>query len=168
MELTHSSLIHRFKSMDPIAEALGVDPKNSPEVRRATFLAEQDYALLADLVRLRREQGISQESLAKEMGVSQATVSAFEKMDNDPKLSTIRRYAHAVGALVHHQVERDEGQLHIPHEAWTEQRLAVTAMHSRANTTSAPYFAVAGLSQMSNFKPAEYEEPRRTDFARAA
>lgn len=38
-------------------------------------------------------------------GVTQPTIAAFEHHDNDPRLSTLRRYALAVGAAVSHRVE---------------------------------------------------------------
>lgn len=97
-------LIERLKNR------LGVDP-SSRETRRAKVLASNDLEFLASLVDLRRAQNISQGELAEKLGISQATIAAFERTDNDPKLSTIRRYAHGVGALVVHRVALDQGQL---------------------------------------------------------
>ncbi|MFJ6078349.1 helix-turn-helix domain-containing protein [Pseudarthrobacter sp. NPDC092419] len=97
-------LIERLKNR------LGVD-SDSKEMRRAKVLASNDLEFLANLVDLRRSQNISQSELAEKLGISQATVAAFERSDNDPKLSTIRRYAHGVGALIVHKVALDEGQL---------------------------------------------------------
>ncbi|MDN5558781.1 MAG: helix-turn-helix domain-containing protein [Ruaniaceae bacterium] len=42
--------------------------------------------------------------MAKLLGVSQQAINKFERYDSDPKLSTIRRYANAVGVLVEHRV----------------------------------------------------------------
>lgn len=81
--------------------------KEKPSIRRARILAENDLDLLFELVKLRKVHGLSQQDLAERLGVTQATIASFERHDNDPKLSTIRRYAHAVGALVHHVVEPD-------------------------------------------------------------
>lgn len=64
----------------------------------------------SELVLLRREAGLSQGDVAERMGISQQAVSKFERYDSDPKLSTVRRYANAVGALITHRVERDQGQ----------------------------------------------------------
>lgn len=96
--------------MSTLEDLLGIDP-DSPEIRRTTHLAEADYALISRLVRLRGAQGLSQADVAQRMGVTQSTVCTFERMDNDPRLSTIRRYAHAVEALIRHDVELDTGQL---------------------------------------------------------
>lgn len=43
---------------------------------------------------------MTQGQIAQLMGVKQPTVAAFERHDNDPKLSSILRYAHAVGATL--------------------------------------------------------------------
>lgn len=96
--------------MERLKNRLGVDPE-AREMARAKVLASNDLELLSGLVDLRRQQNISQADLAEKLGISQATVAAFERTDNDPKLSTIRRYAHGVGALIVHRVALDDGQL---------------------------------------------------------
>ncbi len=96
--------------MNILDELLGLDP-TSQEVLRADFLAENDQALMDALIRVRAERGLTQAHVAKAMGVKQPTVADFEAHDSNPTLSRIRRYAHAVGALVAHRVEIDSGQL---------------------------------------------------------
>ena len=96
--------------MSTLDELLGLDP-TSPEALRADLLAENDQELLDALVRVRRDRGLSQADVAKVMGVKQPTIADFEAHDSNPTLSRIRRYAHAVGALVSHRVELDSGQL---------------------------------------------------------
>ncbi len=96
--------------MGMVAELLGVD-LDSPEMRRAEILAANDRRLLAELVRIRQARGLSQAAVGEIMGVTQPTVAAFEAYDSNPRLSSIRRYAHAVGALVHHRVEADPATL---------------------------------------------------------
>lgn len=82
------------------------DP-NTPSRRLAAALAESDEMLRAALVQARLDAGLSQQQLADIMGVSQPTVAGFERYDNDPRLSTLRRYAHALGVAVEHRVTRD-------------------------------------------------------------
>ena len=84
----------------------------TPEVirARAKVLAREHRVMRSELTLLRREAGLSQGDVAERMGVTQQAVSKFERYDSDPKLSTVRRYANAVGALVAHRVERDQGQ----------------------------------------------------------
>lgn len=92
--------------MTTLDELLGIDPENDM-VRRAEALHNSNADMLAELISLRKKRGWSQEKIASLMGVTQPTVAAFEHYDNDPKLSTIERYANAVEALVLHQVEDD-------------------------------------------------------------
>lgn len=99
--------------MNAVEELLGIDLE-SDSVARATQLARNDRALLRKLIEVRKMQGLTQTEVADRMGVTQATVSRFEDSDSNPTLATIRRYAHAVEALVNHDVERDEGQLRDP------------------------------------------------------
>ena len=96
--------------MASLEEMLGLDPQ-SPEMLRAEFLVSGDRELLRRLVEVRKERGLSQAQVGDLMGVAQPTVAAFEAHDSNPQLSTIRRYAHAVRALIRHEVEADSGQL---------------------------------------------------------
>jgi transcriptional regulator with XRE-family HTH domain len=96
--------------MTSLADLLGVDLSSASECR-AVFLEESDARLIRDLVELRVRLGLSQKDLADRLEIAQSSIAAFERYDNDPKLSTIRRYAHALGALVSHSVEEDRGQL---------------------------------------------------------
>jgi transcriptional regulator with XRE-family HTH domain len=93
-----------------IEEQLGIDTSD-PEIKRAEFLADQIAELLQHLVAVRKRRGLTQADLAKKLNVTQATIAAFERSSNDPKLSTVRKYANAVGALVALNVELDDGQL---------------------------------------------------------
>lgn len=74
---------------------------------RAEALVASHRELLHDLVALRKANGLSQGDVAERMGVTQAAVSQFERYDTNPKLSTVRRYALAVGAKITHRVEND-------------------------------------------------------------
>jgi predicted transcriptional regulator len=66
---------------------------------RAAYEAAQARVLLVEgLTRRRIELGLTQGQLALRMKVGQSTVSQFESLDNDPRLSTMQRYAHAVEA----------------------------------------------------------------------
>ena len=71
---------------------------------QAMQMASGDYALLEALIAKREEMGLTQADLARKIGVSQQAISKFERMDADPRLSTIRRYALAVGLKISHEV----------------------------------------------------------------
>ena len=95
--------------MNTLEELLGIDP-DSPSMQRATQLVENDRALLRRLMQLRGDQGLTQQDVADRMGVTQPTVARFEAYDSNPTLASIRRYAHAIGALIKHVVETDSEQ----------------------------------------------------------
>jgi transcriptional regulator with XRE-family HTH domain len=74
---------------------------------RADSLVSDHEDLLRKLVAHRKHHHLSQEVVAERMGVSQPTVAKFERYDSNPTLSTIRRYALAVGARLHTEVHDD-------------------------------------------------------------
>lgn len=74
---------------------------------RADILLEWQERLVESLVELREHHGLSQAEVASRMGVTQPTVSAFERYDANPTLSTLRRYALAVGARLTGSAEDD-------------------------------------------------------------
>lgn len=120
-------------------EVLGFDP-NSSEARRAQLLARNDRALLRELIAIRKERRISQEAVGRAMGITQPSVAAFESHDANPTLATIRRYAHAVGALVQHNVALDRGQLDEPQgvERWQTARLDMAIQITSSEVTTMP------------------------------
>jgi transcriptional regulator with XRE-family HTH domain len=69
-----------------------------PAFRAAYEDAQERHRIIDTLLRLRRHQRLSQSAVAESMGVRQPTVSGFETEDSDPRLSTLQRYARAVGA----------------------------------------------------------------------
>lgn len=89
--------------MDEIGDLLGVDESDEQDVL-AGELVRADYAWVDQLVRTRKELGLSQAQVAQMMGRSQSVVSDIETMSSDPRLSTLRRYALAIGAAVKHRV----------------------------------------------------------------
>ncbi|MEV8633038.1 helix-turn-helix transcriptional regulator [Streptosporangium sp. NPDC051023] len=94
--------------IDPhIAELLGIDP-DAPETRRELRAVERDVRLIEDLIRLRKARGLSQAQVAERMNRSQPAISDFERLGGDPHLSTIRRYALAIGAEVTYLVHVQE------------------------------------------------------------
>ncbi|MGB3485247.1 MAG: helix-turn-helix transcriptional regulator [Mycobacterium sp.] len=63
-------------------------------------LASNDDQMLEDLVSMRKAKNLSQDVVADRMNRSKTAVSNFERLGDDPHLSTIRRYAAAVGATI--------------------------------------------------------------------
>ena len=60
-------------------------------------MAERRRALAAELVVRRRQLGLSQTEVAARMGTSQSAVARFESGSADVRLSTVERYAAAIG-----------------------------------------------------------------------
>lgn len=85
--------------------APGLDAE--PLKQLAQHLVNDHTRLLRALVARRLEQGISQTLVADRMGVARSTVMAIERCDADPTLSTLRRYALAIGARIQTRVVED-------------------------------------------------------------
>ena len=74
---------------------------------RAAALVASHRELLQALISMRATHDLTQDQVADRMGVSQSAVSQFERYDANPRLSTLRRYALAVGARIEHTVTDD-------------------------------------------------------------
>jgi predicted transcriptional regulator len=68
-------------------------------------LAQRRRELLADLVAERHRSGLSQSEVASRMGTSQPAVARIEAGGVDVRLSTLERYAAAVGRQLHVRLE---------------------------------------------------------------
>jgi len=76
-----------------------------PPPRRTSFpglgdLAVRRRELMDELAEVRRESGLSQTEIAARMGTSQSAVARLERGELDARLSTVERYAAAVGRSV--------------------------------------------------------------------
>lgn len=60
--------------------------------------ARQQTGLVRALKAIRRERGLSGPDVARNMGVDEATVYRFESGETNFTMSTLRKYAKAVGA----------------------------------------------------------------------
>ena len=81
--------------------------------RRSRFQGLQDRdgrrrGLIEELVRLRQVSELSQTQVAARMGTSQSAVARLESGDLDARLSTLERYAAALGRTVDWQVRTSE------------------------------------------------------------
>ncbi|MGH3661370.1 MAG: helix-turn-helix domain-containing protein [Micromonosporaceae bacterium] len=64
-------------------------------------MAVRRREMLDELVDQRRRAGLSQADIARRMGTSQSAVARLESGGVDARLSTLERYATAVGAPIH-------------------------------------------------------------------
>lgn len=72
-------------------------------------MARRRRELFAELVECRRSAGLSQTEVAARMGTSQSSVARFESGEVDARLSTLERYAAAVGHRLDMRVTRRAG-----------------------------------------------------------
>ncbi|MBB6171543.1 transcriptional regulator with XRE-family HTH domain [Nocardiopsis mwathae] len=77
-------------------EHIGVDP-DDPRQKQADEDAREYANLIDALVSLRKQGGLSQSDVAQRMGTTQSVVSDLERIGGNPRISTIQRYARAVG-----------------------------------------------------------------------
>jgi transcriptional regulator with XRE-family HTH domain len=71
-------------------------------------MLDRRRALISELVTARKERGLSQTAIAAEMGTSQSAVARLERGDIDARLSTLERYAAALGRTVDYQLRKGE------------------------------------------------------------
>ena len=81
--------------------------------RRTSFpglegMLDRRRALISELVTTRKERGLSQTEIAAQMGTSQSAVARLERGDVDVRLSTVERYAAALGQTVDYQLRGHE------------------------------------------------------------
>lgn len=76
-------------------------------LKRAEILVDNDTSYIESLVAIRKASGLSTAEVAYRVSVAEETIIDFESYHSDPKLSLLRRYAHAVNAIVEHSVIRD-------------------------------------------------------------
>lgn len=77
----------------------------SPLDQVALHNANSSADLILKLIAVREAAGLTQAQVGARMGVSQPSIASFEAYYNDPKLSTIKRYALALGAKITFEVE---------------------------------------------------------------
>ena len=73
-------------------------------------VAESRRRLLGELVSQRRSLGLSQTEVAARMGTSQSAVARLETVAGDVRLSTLERYAEALGHTLRWSLEPAPGR----------------------------------------------------------
>lgn len=68
-----------------------------PEFREEYARAEEEYALVEQLVRARTAAKLTQAELARRLGTTQSAVARLEGGRVSPSIATLRRYAKATG-----------------------------------------------------------------------
>ena len=68
-----------------------------PEFREEYALADQEYSLVAQLIRARTEAKLTQSEVAQRLGTTQSAIARLEGGRVSPSIATLRRYAEATG-----------------------------------------------------------------------
>jgi transcriptional regulator with XRE-family HTH domain len=83
--------------MDDLDRAIAERIAEDPSFADTLHDVREVHRILDALLARREELGLTQTEVARRMEVKQPTVSEFERESSDPRLSTIQRYARAVG-----------------------------------------------------------------------
>lgn len=92
-----------MRTLDQMMENL------SPERRERIEAMAEELIQDAHLATLREELHLSQQKIADALGISQPAVAKIEQKDNDPRLSTLKRYVEAMGGKLKLSVELPTG-----------------------------------------------------------
>jgi len=84
--------------------------QRSPESRKKIMARVEELRQEIGLSQLREELNMSQTQLAAALGVKQPTVAKMEQPDNDPRLSTLKRYVAALGGELSLDVTLPDGK----------------------------------------------------------
>lgn len=89
---------------DFLAEMINECTALDPAFPQLYAAAVRERALLRALAERRIAPGVSQRDLARRMGTSQSAVARLERGESDPKLSTVERFAAALGQEIDWQL----------------------------------------------------------------
>ncbi|MEJ8882072.1 helix-turn-helix transcriptional regulator [Escherichia coli] len=84
--------------------------KQSPESQARIAAKVEEMRQTIALHQLREELNISQTEMAAAMGIKQPTLAKMEQADNDPRLSTLKRYVAALGGELSIDVKLPNGK----------------------------------------------------------
>jgi DNA-binding XRE family transcriptional regulator len=95
---------------DDVAEVPGLPLLPGFREMALRRMSAERRRLVADLTAQRRSAGLSQTEVAARMGTSQSAVARLETGDADVRVSTLERYAAAIGSQVAWQVRPGRGE----------------------------------------------------------
>jgi ribosome-binding protein aMBF1 (putative translation factor) len=93
---------------DDLDRLIGERSRDNPAFAAMVDQALRTREVIRELTRARIDQGLSQTLVAARMGSSQSVVARIEQGSRDVRLSTLARYASAVGRRVSWSVTEAE------------------------------------------------------------
>ncbi|MGI8408174.1 MAG: helix-turn-helix domain-containing protein [Actinomycetota bacterium] len=91
---------------DFLEELIEEGTKKNPKFREMVEAAQERRRLLRELATKREKAGITQKDVAAAMKTSQSAVARMERGEIDAKLSTVDRYAAAIGQRLEWRVKK--------------------------------------------------------------
>lgn len=88
---------------DLVDELVEERTRRNPEFPSMVEAALRSHRLLRSLASRRLELGLSQTVVAARMGTSQSALARLETGEVDPRISTVQRYALALGEQIEHR-----------------------------------------------------------------
>jgi transcriptional regulator with XRE-family HTH domain len=88
---------------DFLDEVIDERARANPDFPEMVDAALRTRRLLRSLAERRRELGLSQTAVAARMGTSQSALARLESGETDPRITTVERYALAVGEELNHR-----------------------------------------------------------------
>jgi ribosome-binding protein aMBF1 (putative translation factor) len=79
------------------ADAVFAKARRNPEYGKAYDALEEEFSLVAELIKARVEAGLTQEQVASRMNTTQAVIARLEGGGREPSTRTLRRFAKATG-----------------------------------------------------------------------
>lgn len=116
-------MLYDYTRLMPTLSELIAQIRSDDRYGLALHNSNNTYNLMFALVQARKDAGLKQSDVAERMGQSQQAISKIEDMDGDPKLSTIRRYATAIGVGLDLNLDAKNG--------WFQATSHVRASHER-------------------------------------
>lgn len=113
-------------------DPLAVDAADVDE-RLRTLQTENAYRLIEELRERREKLGLYQKDVAKRMHRDPSVVSNIERLGADPRWSSLRRYATALGVVIEYTVMDHEGMhlrgsMHVDAAPDVDQEAAIREM----------------------------------------
>ena len=107
--------VQKDKDMaDFLDETIASRTEANPAFPRLVAAAARRRELVRELVALRASQGLSQTAVAARMGTTQPVVARLEACDLDSRISTLERYAEAVGVELEIRLTERGGRVDTP------------------------------------------------------
>ena len=81
-----------------------------PAVKAEFSRLEEEFAILDEFLKIRTAAGLTQAKVAERMGTTQSAIARLESGHgrNSPSLSTLRKYARALGLKLEFRISSEE------------------------------------------------------------